>query len=78
MISKDVVRDLLRQSVQGLELEPTMVLADALLETDRPDLGEDLARIRGQSKPGVTNGPRGPPPPPSSPTVLTDASTFRS
>ena len=45
MISDDIIRDLLRQSVQGLELEPTMVLADALLETDRPDLGEDLALI---------------------------------
>lgn len=45
MVSDDVIRDLLRQSVQGLELEPTMVLADALLETDRPDLGEDLALI---------------------------------
>ena len=45
MINDDIIRDLLRQSVQGLELEPTMVLADALLETDRPDLGEDLALI---------------------------------
>ena len=45
MISDDVIRDLIRQSMQGLELEPTMVLADALLETDRPDLGEDLALI---------------------------------
>ena len=45
MIKDDVIRSLVQQSVQGLELEPTMVLADALLETDRPDLGEDLALI---------------------------------
>ena len=45
MISDDIIRDLLLQSVEGLELEPTMVLADALLETDRPDLGEELALI---------------------------------
>ena len=45
MVSDDIIRDLLRQSMQGLEPEPTMVLADALLETDRPDLGEDLALI---------------------------------
>ena len=45
MASDDIIRDLLRQSAQGHESEPTMVLADALLETDRPDLGEDLALI---------------------------------
>lgn len=45
MASDAVIRDLVRQSVQGLEPEPTAVLADALLETDRPDLGEDLALI---------------------------------
>ena len=45
MTSDDVIRDLARQSGQGFEPEPTMVLADALLETDRPDLGEDLVLI---------------------------------
>ena len=45
MVSDDIIRDLLRQSKQGFESEPTIVLADALLETDRPDLGEDLALI---------------------------------
>lgn len=45
MVTDEIVRDLLRQSVQGLEREPSLVLADALLETDRPDLGEDLALI---------------------------------
>ena len=45
MVKDDVIRELMKQSVQGLEPEPTAVLADALLETDRPDLGEDLALV---------------------------------
>ena len=51
MANDDVIRALMEQSVQGLELEPTMVLADALLETDRPDLGEDLALILANRRP---------------------------
>ena len=50
MVNDATIRELAKQSVQGLELEPTMVLADALLETDRPDLGEDLALILANKK----------------------------
>lgn len=51
MANDDLIRDLARRSVQGLELEPTAVLSDALLETDRPDLGEDLALVLANKKP---------------------------
>ena len=51
MIRDEVIRDLTRQSEQGLELDPSLVLADALLETDRPDLGEDLVLVLSTRRP---------------------------
>lgn len=51
MAKDEVIRELARQSVRGLEPESTAVLADALLETDRPDLGEDLALVLSDRRP---------------------------
>ena len=50
-MTDQTICDLVRQSYQGLEHEPTLVLADALLETDRPDLGEDLVLILSNRRP---------------------------
>ena len=44
-VTDEAIRALMRASVQGLEPEPTAVLADALQETDRPELGEALALV---------------------------------